>query len=163
MSFFDELLDALFGDNEPEPEFSFECDITECAVHPPIEAVLAIITNKILDADYSDVQSIVVYVLRDPKIPMASAPAAVAATAAELKKQHPWLAHVKAPQELEEARGPRQRAILYRWLADIYELHGTSLEVRHTEDPDWVRGQTPTEVVEQLHRDGYDHLGEDLV
>lgn len=166
MSDFDDFIREILSFAFPEPERpEYVCDDPTCVAEIPIEIVLAIVTNRTLDVSPDEIAKLCMFTLRDFAIPMASAAAAVIATAAELKKQHPWLDVVVIPDELADPdmSSRLRRATLYRWYAEMITLHGETMEIRHAEDPDWVRGQKPTEVQEQLLRDGYEHLGEESV
>lgn len=162
MAGLEDFLRHLFGDDEP-PEY--DCDDMTCVAEVPVEIVLAVVTNSTLDVPQDEIARLCVFVLRDFGIPIASAPAAIIATATELKKQHEWLNHVVLPDELSdrELSGAAHRACLYRWYADMITLHGCHLDIHHAEDPEWVRGQKPRDAQEQLLRDGYEHLGEGSV
>lgn len=163
MAGLDDILNFLFGEGGDEdvqpPEYV--CDDDDCYFEIPIELAAAFATQKTLDCDRDDFARLCMYMLRDLAIPISSAPAAILATAAELKKQVPWLENLEAPAELHETTGPAQKAILYRWYADLIDLHGDDhVTVTHAENPDWVRGQKPEEVNEQLLRDGYERIGD---
>lgn len=94
--------------------------------------VVTVTTGRLVsDRGIASVYEVCSHVLGDDSLMTHQLPAASEAATPSLVDQHPWLADLEPPDDLDE---------LWAWCAAIVAEHGERLEITPAEDPQWVQG-----------------------
>jgi hypothetical protein len=101
-------------------------------------AVASATTGRMLVHDFGLIPKVLNYVLGE-ELMSHQLPAASQAAEPHLLAQHPWLADLDPPQDLDALR---------QWCDALIAEHGESLAIRPASDPAWLQGHALADLID---------------